>query len=294
MKNKIISLILILVFSFSLNLSLFALEDEIDESNNETVKEELNDDNSENTETNEVEETSSNSFNYKNPTTNYELIIEDDANLFSSSEIYKLKTNMIELTQYGNIALKTINKNSTTPESFASSYYHKLFGKQSGTLFLIDMDNRYLYIFSDGSNYKIITKNNANTITDNVYRYAKNGNYYSCADEAFIQIGQLLKGSKIAQPMKYTSNALIAIILSAFINFFIIVNISRLKKSNDKGMLENCKINFDIKEITGTKTGVHSEYRPISDSSSSGGGSSGGGGSGGGGGSSGGGGGHGF
>ena len=151
------------------------------------------------------------------------------------------------------------------------------------------MDNRQIYIFSDGSNYNIVTIDKANIITDNVYRYASNGNYYECASEAYKQILTILGGNKIAEPMRYISNGLIAITAAAFINFFIVMRKSKLRRSDDKEILKECKVNFQIGEITGHKTGTKRVYSPPSDS----GGSSGGGG-GGGGGSSGGGGGHGF
>ena len=121
---------------------------------------------------------------YINNETNYQVIIEDDADLLSESEIKQLQKEMIPLTQYGNIAFKTINENSSTTSNYASNYYHQMFGTSSGTLFLIDMDNRYIYIFSDGNNYKIITTAKANIITDNVYKYASNRQDYECASKS--------------------------------------------------------------------------------------------------------------
>ena len=79
--------------------------------------------------------------NYVNNETKYKVIFEDDANLLNEYEINELQKEMIELTKYGNVAFKTINKNSTTTSTYASNYYHEIFGTSSGTLFLIDMDN---------------------------------------------------------------------------------------------------------------------------------------------------------
>lgn len=226
---------------------------------------------------------------YKNSTTNYSVIIEDDAQLLSSEEISKLKEEMIPLTEYGNIAFKTISENYSSTSYYASSYYHEKFGTASGTLFLIDMDNRMIYIFSDGANYKVVTTDKANIITDNVYKYASSGDYYECARVAFEQINTILDGGKIAEPMRYISNILISLTLAFFINFIIVLVNTNVKKAKDKEIIANCSVNFNIGEIHATKTGTHREYSPRS-SSSSGGGSSGGGG----GGSSGGGGGHSF
>ena len=149
------------------------------------------------------------------------------------------------------------------------------------------MDNREIYIFSDGNNYRYITSDKAYSITDNVYRYASDGNYYECARKAFSQIRDVLEGRKISEPMRYISNAFIAITLASFINFFIVMFHSKIKTSKEKEIISNCKINFEIGEIGAHKTGTKRVYSPQSDGGSSGGG-------GGGGGSSGGGGGHGF
>lgn len=44
-----------------------------------------------------------------------------------------------------------------------------------GTVFAIDMDNRNIWIHSDGAVYQVVTKGYADTVTDNVYRYASRG-----------------------------------------------------------------------------------------------------------------------
>lgn len=228
---------------------------------------------------------------YVNNETNYQVIIEDDANLLNEFEINKLKEEMISLTQYGNVAFKSINENSTTTSNYASNYYHEKFGVESGTLFLIDMYNRYIYIFSDGNNYKTITTSKANIITDNVYKYASKKQYYECASKSFQQINSLLKGEKIREPMRYISNVFISFIIVFFINFIIVLYSTKVKKAKTKEILSNCNIKFNINNVYGVKTGTRRVYSPRSDSSSFG-GSSGGGGFSGGGSSSGGGGGH--
>lgn len=226
---------------------------------------------------------------HKNESTGYRVTVEDDANLLAEEELKNLQDEMMGLTEYGHVAFKTISENYTTPSSYASDYYHEKFGTDSGTLLLIDMDNRYIYIFSDGDNYNIITTAKANIITDNIYQYATDGDYYTCASMAFSQINTLLNGGKISEPMRHISNILIALTLAFLINFIIVLVNTKIKKAKANEILKNCSIEFNIDEVKARKTGTHSVYSP-QDTSSSGGGSSGGGG----GGSSGGGGGHSF
>lgn len=227
---------------------------------------------------------------------NYKLIIEDDANLLSDDEKIMLEEKMKSLLEYGNIAFVTIDKNTVgSAASFASNYYHNKFGTGSGSLFLIDMDTRNIYIFSDGNNYRIITRDKAYIITDNIYTYATAKQYYLCAYEAFDEMEILLNGGKILEPMRYASNIVISITLGAFVAFFIAVKMTSIKKVSEKEIINMMNSHLILNSIEAKKTGTHKVYSPVSDSGSSGGGSSGGGGGGGGGGgSSGGGGGHSF
>lgn len=224
-----------------------------------------------------------------NKTSRYKVVIEDDAELLDEDELANLMEEMIPLTEYGHIAFKTISDNYTYTSSFASDYYHEKFGADSGTLFLIDMDNRMIYIFSDGENHKFITDNKAEIITDNVYTYASDERYYECASVAYEQLYTTLQGGKIAEPMRYISNTFIAITLGFFTTFIYVLISSGIRKASNNEILKGCTVSFNVADVRGVKTGQTRVYSP-QDS----GGSSGGGGGGGGGGSSGGGGGHSF
>lgn len=229
---------------------------------------------------------------WENPDTGYRIVLEDDAQLLDRKEQEELAAAMRTVTAYGNAAFKSISANAYSAASFADDYYHGLFGTESGTLFLIDMDNRELYLFSDGAIYRTIGKSYADTITDNVYRYASDGDYYLCASSAFEQIGAVLAGEKIAQPMKYISNALLAFILAALLNYFLARSLSRSSKPGTGEILGSISTRFDFQNPRKILTSQTKVYDPPSSSSSGGGHSGGGGRSGGGGGHSGGGGGH--
>ena len=227
---------------------------------------------------------------YENPDTGYRALIEDQAELLTKGDCQRLLESMKKITAYGNTAFLTTNTNSGSTEKFARDSYRRLFGTDSGTVFVIDMDNRNIWIFSDGAVYKVITKAYANTITDNVYRYASKEDYYYCAAEAFYEINKLLEGQKIGRPMKYISNALLAMILSLLANFGLIIVFTRLRKPREDVTLAHIHRKLVYSNIVGTYSYQTKIYDPVSHGSSEGGG--GGGRSGGG--SSGGGGGHGF
>ena len=222
-----------------------------------------------------------------------QIIIEDEEDLLSDAEEKALLEHMEPISEYGGVAFVTVSQYGDT-SVYAKNQYREYFGKSSGFLFLIDMGRRNIWIFSDGTIYRTINKAYANTITDNVYRYATRGEYYECAANVYDQARILLEGGHIAQPMKHVSNALIAVVCALLLNFGLLLMQRREKDVSFKeiaaAMTTATAITIMSKRKTKTKRHIHSE----SSGGSGGGYSGGGGGGGGGGGSSGGGGGHSF
>ena len=142
-----------------------------------------------------------------------EPIIVDDADLLSDEEEQSLYNTMLEISDYGTPMFWS-TRESGNDRTLVENFYRSQIGKDSGTLFVINMNSRLLTVFSDGEIYRTVTSSEASTITDNVYRYASYGEYYQCADRVFSQIGRLLRGEKIARPMKLISCLLLAIALA--------------------------------------------------------------------------------
>ena len=209
-------------------------------------------------------------YEYLNPKTEYFVVIEDDASLLSSSQIAALANDMKPLTEHGNIVFKSTNVNNKSTREYAHDCYYDRFGSQTGSLFLIDMDHREIWIHSDGDNYTLISTSKANSITDNVFRYASQADYYGCASSAFKQMERVLNGQKIPESMKYICNALISLTIGFFVSFFFVWKNSRIKSASSHEIIKNCKVNFKIGTITATKTGEHKVYSPVQSSSSSG------------------------
>jgi len=278
--NKRFLLIILTIFTFSItNVYAYEIDDfVVTEYGNEEVVQ-----TTPNTDVTIVDTTE---YKYTNDETKFTAFIDDNANLLSMEERSKLFEEMLPLTEYGHIAFVSTANNSSSVESFADNYYHSHFGTESGTIFIIDMSNRKIYIFSDGANYRTVTSAKAYSITDNTYTYATNKDYYGCASYSFKQIYTILDGGKIAEPMRYTSNIFIALTLAFFFSFLYILGKSRIAKASDRSIVDNCDIDFKIGEMSAYKTGQHRVYSPQSSGSSGGGGGGGGGSSGGGGGHS--------
>ncbi len=234
------------------------------------------------------------------------LYINDKADLLTEEEEEYLEQAMAPICEFGGVAFVSNDEEyNGSASSLAEGYCLEYFGSgQSGTVFLIDMYNRRIEIYSDGEIYKVIGTTWANAITDNVYTYATDEEYFLCAYNAFSQIATILEGGKVSAPMRYASSVMMGIALSLLIMYLILWN-SRKKKlgSNIKLIKEieeledNAKYSDDydyskdlekLKYVTMVDKTLIREEKIYHSSSSSGGGH------GGGGGHSGGGGGHGF
>lgn len=239
-----------------------------------------------------------------NEETGYKIVISDEADLLTQDEEMQLYEQMQPISQYGNVAFVSNNDRNYDAAEYAKEWYLDNFGKTDGIVFLIDMYNRRIQIFSGQAVYRQISEVRANEITDNIYTYATAGDYYKCAAAAFEQILTILEGGRIVTPMKYASNAAFAIGIVLLINFIIIYN--QRKKSRDNLALRSADLDTDktarsgaVKDVKAIMT-KSTRTRHVEVSSGGGGGFSGGGGGGGfsggggGGGFSGGGGGHGF
>ena len=204
---------------------------------------------------------------YRNPETGYEIYIIDECDLLSDAEEKQLLNDMIPVTNYGNAAFVSTYSNTTTI-IYAQEKYYKLFKNDSGSIFVVDMNNRNIWIHSDGDIYKTVTKAYANTIADNTYIHATNGQFYKCASEVFKQEYTLLEGGKIARPMKHITNAIISMIVALLANFIFLLISRKKPDSFDKEAVTALAASTIV--AAGGATLVNSRrYRRESSSSSS-------------------------
>ena len=228
-----------------------------------------------------------------------EPVIQDDADLLTEAEEKALRADMLPLCDYGTpLFWTTVEAGDYT--SLAERFYHRRLGYgESGVLFVINMRARQLTVFSDGAMYRVITRGEAQTITDNVYRMAGREQYYDCASSAFGQMLNLMRGEEIARPMQLTSNLLLALTLALLALYLYLSH--RYEKRPKIGAVKTAlpvtaaaAAMFSARTMNTAARMTKQKKTNISSGSGSGGGSHGGGFSGGGGHSSGGGGSHGF
>ncbi len=217
-----------------------------------------------------------------NSETGYRVVISDGADLFTSAEIKKLADEIAPIARYGNVALITTDENNYGDiMRYSDAIYDEMFGNHAnGVMLIIDMEEREISIYSDGDIHKVITDAYGYDITDNIYRYASNKDYYTCASKGFEQIYTVLKGQKIARPMRYVCSALMALLLSFLINFWVVRVLSGIQRTSNAELIAGASKSLRYTPPVVIVTGETKTYSPQSSGSSGGGGHRGGGGGG--------------
>ncbi len=178
----------------------------------------------------------------------YSAKVLDEADLLTADQENLLLDEMQAITPYGNALFVSSNQVNGQTGEYARSRYLSTFGEQSGIIFLIDMTNREIYIYSHNEMFRIITRTNAYTITDNVYTYATDGDYYTCASMVYSQVEALLKGEEISRPMKHAGNLMLAVIFSILLNYWLLRKTSKVKELDMENLLRGSKSNFHMEE----------------------------------------------
>ena len=170
----------------------------------------------------------------KNEETGYMLVINDEGNLIDSAEMQAVTESMRPILEYANVGFLTYPSGGSTSNSAtkAQKWGDQTFGAGTRfTVFIIDMSTRHLDIYASRPLSSILSAAEENSIADNVYKYATRGDYAGCAKETFGQIEKVLKGEKIVTPMKYISNALLAVIAAIFAAYLLISGWARKEQA---------------------------------------------------------------
>ena len=154
-----------------------------------------------------------NGLTWRSSATGFRVIIEDDIDLLTSAEERKLLDDMIPLTEYGNVAFWSTRENASNELVQAEAKRRALFDLESASIFVINMNLRKVSIQSYGTLYDVITSSRASTITNNVRNDLTRGEYYKASSTAFSQMNSLMRGNRIAQPMKLISNICISLMI---------------------------------------------------------------------------------
>ena len=154
----------------------------------------------------------------------YQIIVQDDADLLTDAEELLLRRDMAELSAYGTVAFWSTNERGSVDDK-AERFFDRYIGTErsdSGVVFMVDMYNHEIYIFTRGLIEQRVGRAGAYAITDNVYEYATNKEYARCATEGFAQVLRLVEGQRIFSPMRMICNLLLALNL-ALVGGYIVI-----------------------------------------------------------------------
>ena len=219
-----------------------------------------------------------------NGTSGHVVVMDDMAELFDDEQAQQILEVMGKAAAFCNVFFVSNQEEYTgSVSSYAKAQLGRLSSeyqadKRSSTVFVVDLYNRELYIYSGEETYKVITSAKANLITDNVYSYASKGDYFQCTMETFRQIALVLDGQAIAEPMRYATAGFLAVFTGMAVSFVIILLQSRRKTATEQEMepmflVSEC--DTDLQKVL-TKTTRTRHHEGSSGSGGSGGGGGGG------------------
>lgn len=126
-------------------------------------------------------------------TAEYSPIVKDDAGLLTEEEETALYREMSSLCRYGTPMFWTTYEDGSYDSLSVQFAEEQLPGGDNWVLFMINMKTRIISVYSKGEMMKSLTGEKAYTVTDHVYRYATDGQYYECASCAFSEIRSILE-----------------------------------------------------------------------------------------------------
>ena len=109
--------------------------------------------------------------------------VVDDADLLSYDEEQEIQSMLDEFAGESGwtlFAVTTEDANGMTSEEYADDFVDQNAFEENGVCFLIDMDNREIYMSTTGSAIRILTDHRIDSIMDDSYEYAGDGEYAKC------------------------------------------------------------------------------------------------------------------
>ena len=195
---------------------------------------------------------------YTNPETGCQVMILDDCDLLTDTEEERLAVDMQPVTTYGHIIFWSTDVGTSDSEAQAREKRASYYGTQSAGILSINMKTRKVVFHSDGLINQYVSASYARSVTDNASGYASSGDYYRCAQEVYDEVFRLLNGQSIAEPMKYTSYVVIALMLAFVIVVglaFGVFNPLRRRNKQPVKLLANGRLIAEepVVRVTGTR-----------------------------------------
>lgn len=201
--------------------------------------------------------------------------IVDDAGILTNEETENLKEYLETLDGSINYLVVTTDDREKGDSALTKldNYYRQEFDAyEDGIAFIVDMDTRRIEIQGRNSLQYSLDSGDCTDITDNVYRYASDGDYYNCIYHAFREADLVANYEFVFRPMRIIVSLLIAIIIG-FLGTFLKAMADRSKENEIKGVPEMFLVGATFKGLANV---YDSKKRRVPEQSHYSGGSSGG------------------
>ena len=172
----------------------------------------------------------------------YPILLEDEAELLTPEEEASLQEAMGPIAQHGAVAFWTTTQPGNV-DAKAEEYFNTHIGTKrtdSGVVFMIDMSERQIYIFSRGEIEKHVSRSDAYAITADISHYATEGAYADCAQEAFSSIGTRLEGKQFHSTMRLVCSMVAGIAAGLMLAYVIVCRFSLHRSITGSGRVEPC------------------------------------------------------
>lgn len=126
-------------------------------------------------------------------------LVDDKADLLTPEAENEVQTRLRELAGVSGwtcFALTTADTGGKTAREYADDYVDQNAFEEDGVCFLIDMDNREIYLCTTGEAIRYLTDNRIEEVLDQGYPYVSSGDYGNCFT-AMIESTQEMYGRGI-------------------------------------------------------------------------------------------------
>ena len=109
-----------------------------------------------------------------------EVILDDQADLMSSQEEEQVRNKLLETaeeTGWNLMVLTVDNAGGRQTQQVAEDYFMEHYTQDDGLVYLIDMDNREIYIATSGISIRYLTDSRVDTMLDHAFDYVGDGKY---------------------------------------------------------------------------------------------------------------------
>ena len=132
-------------------------------------------------------------------------LVWDEANILSETEELQLQKQVENLCtdqEVSIIFLTTKDTNGWSSEQYAKKFYNEHNFHENGVLYMIDLNNSYIFIHPNGTFTSKLTESVMDDILEDNFHYATNKNFFDCMNNMYLDSTEYIKFEKVDIPIE--------------------------------------------------------------------------------------------